>query len=190
MKELLALKKKIAKKRSYYVRSDAHKRVCIPLKWRTPRGCHNKIRLKKRGKVSHPNPGVASPRAVRGMTRHGLRPIQVETLKQLESINLKTECALINNVGKKKRIELLKHAISKKIMVLNFKNPESAIQQIEEARSKKQESSKKKKDEQKKKKEESVKKEEDKKKKDENTEKPETAKGSKSEKIKTLEKRQ
>ena len=99
MKELLALKKKIAKKRSYYVRSDAHKRVCIPLKWRTPRGCHNKIRLKKRGKVSHPNPGVASPRAVRGMTRHGLRPIQVETLKQLESINLKTECALINNVG-------------------------------------------------------------------------------------------
>lgn len=193
MKELLELKKKIAKKRSKYVRSDAYKRKRIKLHWRAPRGNQSKIRLKRRGKVSHPGPGVASPKEVRGLTRLGLRPVEVENNKQLEALDPKTEAAVIKRVGQKKRIELLKKATERKITVLNYKKPEEAIKQAEEKMKKKREAKKKKAETKKEKKEKAAKKTEEKKKKEEEQpaeEKPETAKGAKSDKIKTLEKRQ
>ena len=194
MKLLLELKKKIAKKRSNYVRSDAFKRKCIPLQWRAPRGGHSKIRKKRRGKVSHPGPGVASPKAVRGLTMKGLKPVTVSTLKDLEKINPKTEAIIISKVGQKRRIELLKQAIAKNNPILNIRKPEEVIKKVEETIKKKQEIKKKKTETKKQKKEAAIQKaKEEEKKKTETTEeqeKPETAKGSKSEKIKTLEKRQ
>jgi len=194
MKALLEIKKKIAKKRPFYVRSDAHKRVCVPLKWRAPRGVHSKIRLKRRGKVSHPGPGVASPRLVRGLTMKGLKPVEVATLKELEQLDPKTDTAVIKNVGQKRRIELLKQAIAKKITVLNIKKPEEYLSQAEEAFKKRKETTKKKEESKKQKKEEALKKAKEKeqaeKKEETQEQKPETSKGAKSEKIKTLEKRQ
>lgn len=194
MKQLLELKKKIAKKRPTYLRSDAHRRKCIPQQWRQPKGMHSKIRLKRRGKISHPGQGVASPKAVRGMTMQGMRPIEVSTAKELERIDSKTQAIVLRRVGQKKRIELLKLALAKKIMILNIRKPEELIKQAEEEMQKIRESKKKKEETKKKRKEEAVKKAEEKKKKDGGQEaaeeKPETAKGAKSEKIKTLEKRQ
>lgn len=193
MKLLLELKKKIAKKRSNYIRSDAFKRKRIKLHWRAPRGGHSKIRLKRRGKVSHPGPGVASPKEVRGLTRLGLKPIEVSTMKELESIDPKIKTAILCRIGQKKKLEMLKYAVEKKIPILNFRKPEETIKQIEEGMKKKKEAKKKKTETKKEKKEKATKKAEDKKKKEEETpteDKPETAKGSKSDKIKTLEKRQ
>lgn len=193
MKQLLELKKKIAKKRPRYLRSDAHRRKCIPQQWRQPKGMHSKIRLKRRGKISQPGQGVASPKAVRGLTMQGMRPIEVSTARELERIDPKTQAIVLRRVGQRKRIEILKQALAKKITILNIRKPEELIKQAEEEMQKIRESKKKKEETKKKRKEEAVKKAEENKKEgkqEESEEKPETAKGAKSEKIKTLEKRQ
>lgn len=194
MKELLELKKKIAKKRPRFIRSDAFKRKCIPMQWRAPKGMQSKIRLKRRGKVSHPGPGVASPRKVRGLTMDGLRPVEIATLKELSMLNPKTDAAVLKKVGMRQRVEILKQALLKKITVLNIREPETLIKSVEDALKSKKEEKKKKEESKQKKKETATKKAEEKKKaeepKEETQEKPETAKGSKSDKIKTLEKRQ
>ncbi len=191
MKALLELKKVIAKKRSHYIRSDAYKIPRVPLKWRAPRGGHSKIRLKRRGKVSHPGPGVASPRAVRGLTMKGLKLVTVSRLEDLKNMDPKTETAAISKIGRKKRIEILKQALSQKIIIHNIKKPEEVVKKAEDAMKKKQEAKNKKEETKKQKKAEAPKMAEEKKKEETKEEqKPETAKGAKSEKIKTLEKRQ
>lgn len=192
MKTLLALKKKIAKKRSRYIRSDAYKIKSVPKKWRAARGGHSKIRKKRRGKVSHPGPGVASPRAVRGLTMKGARLVAVSTPKDLQKVNPKTDAIVISKIGKRNMVQILKLALSQKIAVHNIKKPEEVIKQTEEMMKKKKEAKSKKMDTKQKKKAEAAQKAEEKQKKEapEEQKKPETAKGAKSEKIKTLEKRQ
>ena len=152
-------------------------------------------RKKKRGKVACPGPAFASPREVRGLTMQGLRPIEVETMKGLEKLDPKTETAVIKSVGQKRRMELVKYALSKKITILNIKKPEEFLKSKEEELAKRRESTKKKEELKKHKKEEALKKAESEKKEKKEEEKgeeakPETAKGAKSEKIKALEKKQ
>lgn len=192
MKVLLEIKKKLARRRPKFIRSESHRKKGIIAKWRKPRGTHSKIRRKRRGKVAMPNPGFRTPVAVRGLTRHGLKPVEVMQLSDLEGLDSQKETLVIRNVGQKRRVELLKKAIEKKLTVLNFKKPEEHIKKVEDELAKRKASSKKKKETQKKKKAESVKKAEETQKKEEKTteDKPETAKGSKSDKIKTLEKKQ
>lgn len=195
LKELLEIKKTIKKKRPNFIRQDAFKRKRLSMNWRAPAGGQSKTRKKKRGKVACPGPAFASPREVRGLTMQGLRPIEVETMKGLEKLDPKTETAVIKSVGQKRRMELVKYALSKKITILNIKKPEEFLKSKEEELAKRRESTKKKEELKKHKKEEALKKAESEKKEEKEEgkgeeAKPETAKGAKSEKIKALEKKQ
>ncbi len=193
MKELLKLKRLINKKRPHFVRSDGHKLKALGQNWRSPKGMHSKIRLNHRGRVHQPTPSYGSPRAVRGMIREGLMPIEVTTMKDISKIDPSTQAVVIRKVGQRLRVELLKYALANKITVVNIKKTEEFIKNAEDDIKKRKEASKKHQESKKQKKEESLKKAEEKKKEEKTEaaeEQPETAKGAKSDKIKTLEKRQ
>ena len=91
-------------------------------KWRRAIGRHNKIRLNSRGRDVKPTIGWQSDKSIRG-TIKGLLPVTVETVKQLDSV-VKGQGIIIANVGKKKRLEIIKKANEMKITILNrYKTP-------------------------------------------------------------------
>ncbi len=197
MSTLLEVKKALNRKRPKFRQPDAHRRSRLGHRWRAQRGMHSKARRKFRGKTAHPGTGYASPRAVRGMTRQGLMPVEIGTPKDMAKVDPKTDAIVVKKVGTLKLVEILKQAVAKKIFIINIKKPEEIIKKAEEQAAKRKAEKQKKQETKKQKKEEALKKAEEKKKKEEKETKaeekkeaPETAKGAKSDKIKILEKKQ
>ena len=92
--------------------------------------------------MQHPSPGFSSPKSVRGLHSSGLIAVSIHNIADLNKIKTKDEGALIGRtVGMKKRSEIIKKAIEKKIKILNLKDPESYLENI----NKKMESRKKRK---------------------------------------------
>ncbi|RME77656.1 50S ribosomal protein L32e [Candidatus Woesearchaeota archaeon] len=136
MKELLTVRAQIKKRKPHFKRYDAGKKKRLSLAWRSVRAKTNKIGRK--GYPRAPALGFSSPRAIRGFSKEGLEQVMVYTSSDLESIDAKTQGAIISaGLGAKKRIELLKKAIEKKINVLNIKDPKKYIEEIENKRAEK-----------------------------------------------------
>lgn len=89
------------------------------LKWRRPRGTHSKVRIRKKGNPSIPIIGMKTP-AIHSGKIGGLRPILVHNLKEIESLNKKTEAVILAKIGAKKKLELIKKAESMGIKILNL----------------------------------------------------------------------
>lgn len=88
--------------------------------WRRPRGKRNKVRLKRKAKVTQPTIGYGTPRAERNLHPSGLRELRVFALSELVSIDPKTQAVRIGNtVGTKKRLVLIAECEKKGIRVLN-----------------------------------------------------------------------
>jgi large subunit ribosomal protein L32e len=88
--------------------------------WRRPRGIHNKMKRRKKGKGALPTPGYGSPRKEKWKHPSGLYEILVHNVKDLKKVNPKKEVARIaSSVGIKKRLEILKEAKKEKIKILN-----------------------------------------------------------------------
>ncbi len=134
IKVLLELRKKINAKRPKFSREDYNKkkRVKHNNKWRKPRGIHSKTRHSFRGNFALVKPGYRNPKAVRGLDSSGLFPILVHNLKDVQNIDVKTQCAIIANIGVKKRIILLNECKKKNIKILNFKDIDVALKNIED----------------------------------------------------------
>ena len=131
MKELLALRALIKKKKPHFKRYDAGKKARLSFSWRSVRAKQNKIGRK--GYPRAPAVGYSSPASVRGFSRLGLAQILVSNIKDLDSIDAKTQGAILSaGLGDKKRVELLKTAQEKKITILNFKDPQGFIKSVEE----------------------------------------------------------
>jgi len=159
MKDLLALRKSIKKKKPGFVRQDAHKKPRLKKKWRRARGIHSKIRLKKRGYRKNVRKGYGSPNKVYGLHPEGLKGVVVKSLDDLKSITKEKGAVISANIGLKKKIELLKKAKELGIIVLNFKDIDKFLKSSEEkqkARKKAKEERKKKKAAKKKEKEKKV----------------------------------
>jgi len=143
MKELLEIKRKKRKKNPDFIRSDAHKKKKLAKVWRYPKGLHNKLRLRHKGHRAVVGPGYRMPRAVRGMEISGLRKVIVNNVKDLGEINAKTECVQIADIGLKKKIEVVKEAAKKKIIIFNVKDPALFLKKAEEGLKQKEEERKK-----------------------------------------------
>jgi len=90
------------------------------VKWRRPRGIHNKILHYEKGHRKMPNVGYGAPRELRYLHPSGFREVLVHSFKDLEKIDLKKEAVKIaHDVGMKKRKEMLKKAEEMKMKVLN-----------------------------------------------------------------------
>jgi large subunit ribosomal protein L32e len=190
-KRLLELRKQIKAKKPTFLRQEAHKISKLRNTWRQPKGCDSKMRKKFKSRRKQPSMGYSSPRKVRGLNREGLQNVLVSNIKGLELVNKETQSVLIAKIGKKKRFEILNACQKNGLHVSNVRDVQEKIKNItEELESRKK--ARKSKQVQKKAKEEVAKKtkKEEKKDKKEESKATETKKGEKSDKIKTLEKRQ
>ena len=132
MNNLLEIKMRLKKVKPDFIRSDAHKKKRLGENWRFPKGHHNKMRLGKAGHRKLVEVGYRMPRAVRGVESSGLKKVIIHNLKELEKIDAKKECALIANIGLKKKIEIVKEALKKKIVIFGMKDPSLFLKQAEE----------------------------------------------------------
>lgn len=193
IKTLLEIRRAAKKKKPHFVSKDTHKKVRVPFKWKKPRGRHSPVRQKHRGRPKLVSIGYGSPKAVKHLHSSGLQSVIVQNKKQLENIDPKTQgIVLSRTIGNKKRIELIKFAIEKKFPILNLKNTQEYLEELESQFEKRKESKKKKFTEREKKVQEKKKKAEEKEK-EENDEKNkektvEEAKEEKKEEEKKIEK--
>lgn len=168
LKTALELRKRIKGKKPVFLKQDAHKKVRLRKNWRQPRGRHSKMRLKLRGHRKQPSVGYSSPKIVKGLNPQGLKEVRVYNLEDLKNVG-KTEGIIIGRtVGLRKKLKLLKKIKEKKdLKLLNVKDIENFIKEIEEKFLAKKKESKEKEEEKKKSKEEAIKKAEERKKKEE-----------------------
>jgi len=95
------------------------------LKWRRAYGGDNQRRLKKKGYAAIPRIGYGNPKKDKGKIK-GMDFVRVENLKDLEKV--KTKGIVIGNIGKKKRLEIIKKAGEMKLEILNkYKEETNAI---------------------------------------------------------------
>jgi large subunit ribosomal protein L32e len=123
--KLLAIKKKLNKKRPDFIRQDYYHRMRVEDEfWRRPRGRHSKMRERRTGKRKRVEIGYRGPAELRGLHFSGMKLVNVVNLVQLAKINPKEEVAIINsNIGNRKRYQLVKFASEKSIKLLNIKDP-------------------------------------------------------------------
>lgn len=145
MRELLAKRKQIKRKKPDFAMQDAHKKSRLKQKWRKPRGIDSKMRLNLRGYNKCVEPGYGAPKLVKELDKSGLQPILICTEKELDKINKEKQGVIISSrTGKKKRIAIIKKANELSVKMLNIKNPEEYIKMIgENMKSRKEEKKKK-----------------------------------------------
>ena len=160
--ELLEYRNMKKAKQPVFLRQDAHKLKTMDEKWRQPKGMHSKIRKKLRGYRKQPSVGYSSPRLVKGLDKLGNKIIIINNLSSLKDVS--TPVILSSALGLKKKIQILKLCLEKKIQVLNVKDVHSFIKNVEENIQKRKLSKAKKEEHKQKSKEESLKKAKEKKK--------------------------
>lgn len=131
--KLLAIKKRMNKKRPHFIRQDYSFRIKVhDYYWRRPKGYHNKVRRGEAGKGKMVQAGYRSPAELRGINLRGFRLIHVETIKQLEKVNPKEEMAILSsNLGLKKKLAMIKFAESKNIKFTNIKDEKKFVADVE-----------------------------------------------------------
>ncbi|MBU0471427.1 MAG: hypothetical protein KKF65_02285 [Nanoarchaeota archaeon] len=143
------------KKKITFVRTDSHKKKRLGLKWRRPKGLQNKRRLRKRGYGLVVKKGYKTPLSERGISKQGLTPIKIDSLKSLALVDNKTQGIIVSSkLGDKKRLPIMQEAKKKQIQVLNFNVDKKIKQMTDLLESKKKQKEQKEKEKLEKKKEE------------------------------------
>ena len=116
---LMALKKRMARKRPKFERPESWRYVRISKNWRKPKGIDNKTRQKRRGWPASPNVGYGSPKAIRDLHPSGMEEVAVFNLGDLAIIDPDTQVARIGgSVGARKRSKIVEEALKREIRVL------------------------------------------------------------------------
>lgn len=132
MSSHLELRNANKKKKPTFTQQDNHKKPKLADKWRRPKGSDSKMRVGLRGYKRSPEIGWGSPKDVRGLSRDGYTQNIINTANEIEGLDPKVDGAIIaSNVGKKKKIELVKILVEKKINILNLKNPQDYLKSVE-----------------------------------------------------------
>ena len=119
-KRLLDIRKKIKSIKPTYLRSSIKIKSRLSKNWRKPKGLQNKMRLNKKGYPKAMRVGYGSPTEVKHLDqKSGLYPVVISNKKELEKINIKTQAILMSStLGVKKKLEIIKIAEEKKIVLL------------------------------------------------------------------------
>jgi len=143
MKEkLLEIKKGMKKRLPKFSAQDAHKKKKLTIgKWRKPRGLDSKMRHQLKGYRRIVKRGYMSPSEVKDVSlRFGLIAKVVKNVTDLEGIDIKEYGILVGStVGKKKKVEILKAAVEKKITVMNVKDVDAYLNEHDSEMKKKKE---------------------------------------------------
>ncbi|MBI4020086.1 MAG: 50S ribosomal protein L32e [Candidatus Aenigmarchaeota archaeon] len=118
----LKLRKVKKQAKPEFRRQEIHAQSTLKDVWRRPRGGESKLRKNQKARGSLPSPGYGSPRAARGLTRSGFRPVMVYTASDLQRMDKGRDIAVIGStVGRKKRFEIATAAEEGGLQVLNFR---------------------------------------------------------------------
>ena len=115
----LKLRLKMKRKKPVFLRRGGGIFRRLGLKWRKPKGIHSKLRQHKREAGKIVRSGYGSPRSVKGLHPSGFKEVLVFNVKDLGKIRQGEAARIAANVGKKKRLEMMKKAEELKIKVLN-----------------------------------------------------------------------
>jgi len=149
-------KTQLRKKKSF-IRQDIHKKKRLTKKWRKPRGCDSKKRLRKQNHVIV-SPGYGSPKLFKHSHYSGLSIVNISSVKEIDSLDSKTQGAIVSGkIGFKNQKKVIQELLKKKIRILNIANPEKYLEikenKLKDKRKKKEDKDKDKKKEDDKKKE-------------------------------------
>jgi ribosomal protein L32E len=86
--------------------------------WRRATGRHNKVRLKRKGYPIKVMIGFRTEKKGRDLVQD-MKPVRILNVRDLDKVG-KGQTAFVGKVGNKKRIEILKAAKEKKILVANL----------------------------------------------------------------------
>ena len=137
----LRLGRKIKRKKPDYLRPYWWRKIAFrndPDHWRRPKGKHNKIKLRIKGKPARVETGYGSPKEVKGLLPNGKNPVLVRCIDDLNQINPERDAIILSStLGKKKRLEIIKIAYEKGIEVWNLREDEKKF--LEELENKQKE---------------------------------------------------
>lgn len=109
---LLKLREMLKQKRPRFRRQEAHRHKRLTKSgWRRPRGAQSKLRRYHKGKGTRARIGYGGPKAVRGLTSAGKKPVLIVNVSELNNLD-KTRSVIIisSKVGMKKRLEIARQA--------------------------------------------------------------------------------
>lgn len=129
--KLMEQRIKTKRRKPSYIRQDAHKKPKLGTSWRRPKGLQSKMRLGKRGYNKMPEIGYGSPKKVRYMTRRALLPVNVRNPDELGLLDPAVNEIVVGNVGKRKKVEIIKKALEKNFRFMNVKNPKAFLENVE-----------------------------------------------------------
>lgn len=145
--KLIKAKRDAKARKPKFTRTDSHKKDRVESgTWRRPKGLQSKMRLHKKGYHRTVDTGYGTPKELRGTTRDGLAIKRVENKNDLEQLDPKADAALIGNVGRKKKEELIKAAQEKGLALANLavKAYQEKTAKLEELKKRKKETLKRK----------------------------------------------
>jgi large subunit ribosomal protein L32e len=120
LQQRLHVRKQIKQRTPEFLREEWFRYKRVPKNWRRPDGITSKMRINKKYRPSKVRVGFRGPRETRGLHPSGFEEVMVFCLRDLETIDPKTQAARIGStVGTRKRKELEKEAEEREIRILN-----------------------------------------------------------------------
>lgn len=130
-KKLLEVRKERKTQKYDFVVKESKFSARVKSRWRFPRGKHSKVRQMHRGRPVLPSPGFGSPKEVKGLHSSGLKFNVVNCKTDLNGLNNKEDGIVIgSNVGKRKKLELIKHVLDNGFKIINIREPSKFIENV------------------------------------------------------------
>jgi large subunit ribosomal protein L32e len=118
--ELVEARKKIADRRPRFVRQESWRYARLAENWRKPKGKDNKMRKQISGVPRIVKIGYRGPKGARGLHPSGYTDNIVFNVNDLYKLDPKKDAArLAHTVGARKRKEIISHATTMHIKILN-----------------------------------------------------------------------
>ena len=116
----LAKRNRMSHRRPAFKRQNWFRYKRLGDKWRRPRGIHSKMRRHFKYRIPVAQSGFRGPANVRGLHPSGFEEVRVNSLKEIDNVDPKTQAIRIaSTVGDKKREIIVNKADELGIRVLN-----------------------------------------------------------------------
>ena len=135
MQALLKEKAQIRKNRPKFMRQKGVQKIRLSRSsYRAPKGLQSKMGDNNAGHRSQIKTGFGYPKALRGLDRKGRKIVMINNLADAQKIEAKDTIAVISSaVGQKKKIDIVKILIERKVQVQNVKDAASYVTQTASA---------------------------------------------------------
>lgn len=132
MQNLIKEKLQIRKIRPKFMRQKATQKSRLSRSsYRAPKGLQSKMGDNKAGHRSQIKTGFGYPKALRGLDRKGRKIVMINNVADAQSVVAKDSIAVIASaIGKKKKIEIVKILMDKKVQMSNVKDAATYVTQV------------------------------------------------------------